>query len=196
MPGRVTGQASSRWVCLAALRMAPRSSSQPPATPTTGSLPSVRARRPPRGRLSNRFWRSTKVRARRHIVRTTRCAPWARAAMPLGGSVVSPAAVSNWSSDCSAVGRGTGVAAVRSRSNSIRASRGTQSDGSTGPRVRARRHRRRARPLRRRGRPAAVGGQPGRRRTRGAAAARAAPIAIRRSHQSTRFDSGQGCPAR
>ena len=37
-------------VSSAALRMPPRSSSQPLATPTTGSLPSTLTTRPPRGR--------------------------------------------------------------------------------------------------------------------------------------------------
>jgi hypothetical protein len=62
------GQRSKVEVWRAALVMAARSSSQPPATPTTGSLPMVRVRKLPRGRCSRRFCTPRKVRARRHKV--------------------------------------------------------------------------------------------------------------------------------
>ena len=176
-------------MCLAALRMAPRSSSHPPATPTTGSFASARAKRPPRGRLSNRFCRSRNVRERRHSVRTTRWAPCARAAIWLGGSLRSLAAASSWSSEVPAAGTGAAMPEARSRLKITFASSGTQSAGAPLPRSRATAHT--ASPAAEAPSAAWSGmrsaSAPAK---RGAAAASAAPTAIRRIHHSTRFDSG------
>jgi hypothetical protein len=109
--------------------------------------------------------------------------------MRLGGSLVSLAAASSWSSDSSAAGTGADMPEARSRLKITLARSGTQSAGAPLPRSRA---------TAQTAAPAAEAPSAtwsGMRSAsapanRGAAAASAAPTAIRRFHQSTRFDSG------